>query len=117
MEKALDFLLIALCVNLFGTKMAVAAGAHHKIGRQGDGTKQFVGVVALLIEKYKDSMYPGATLNSVGSSCPELSVLAMLSDSTKPAPGVAQIGFTESIKAGLIARTSQIRGYTLHFLG
>ncbi|OLQ13791.1 hypothetical protein AK812_SmicGene2156 [Symbiodinium microadriaticum] len=107
---ALDFFLIALSINLFGTKLSKEGGAHRKFSSQGSGTKTLVGVVAIMVEVNKRNMPPGASLNSLAAAFPELGLLTMLSDSAKPAPAVAQMNFRREIKLGLMAKTTGIMG-------
>ena len=109
-STALDMVLMSLSVNLYGTKLSTEGGSHRKFGKQGSGTQTFVVVVANLVTVHRGKMPPGATLNSLGSALPEIGILAMLSDASKPAPGVAQICFREEVKEGLMAKTTSLIG-------
>ena len=102
---ALDMILLSLSVNLYGTKLSSQGGSHRKFSKQGQGTQAFVGVVANLNNDHSSRMPPGGTLNALGSSFPEIGILSMLADSSKPAPGVAQICFKVEVKEGLMAKT------------
>ena len=92
-----DFVLLALSISLFGTKMRSQSASYAKFAKQGTGAQQFVKTASGILKKYTGKMPAGATLNSIAAALPELSLLAMVSDSTKPAPGCAQLAFKEDI--------------------
>ena len=83
---------------------------HKKWEKQGDGAMMLVTTTSKILAKYKKKMPPGATLNSIGSAFPELSLIAMMADSSKPAPGCVQLAFKDHIKRGFLENTETIIG-------
>ena len=109
-ERAREVLLVAIAVNFFGTRLCTDGPGHPKYSKQGRLTQEMVQTTAKLIPKINAYGIPGLTLNSAGSSVPEIGLLTLMADRQRPAPSVAQIAFNENVKKGLLDRTEKVIG-------
>ena len=110
-QSASDFVLLALCIPLHGTRLAKDASSHAKFSKHGEGSQRLIRSASEVIKAYAHRMPVGGTLNSISSALPEIGLLAMLADSTKPAASCSQLNFREEVKLGLLQHTESEIGF------
>ena len=109
-KAAADFTLLALCIALHGTRLARDSSGHPKYSKHGEGSQKLINCASEIIKEYSTKMPAGATLNSVSSALPEVGLVSMLADSTKPAASCSQMKIKDEIKAGLLQHTDSLIG-------
>ena len=103
-----EFVMVSLTINLFGTRLVKDSSGHKKFNKQGEGTKAMVLAAHTVIQKHLRLDAPWRYTQQYRFALPELSLLAMVADNSKPAPGCAQLAFSKDLKLGLLNHTPKV---------
>ena len=92
-------------------RLATEGSAHAKHSKQGPDLQSMTISSAIGVSKLGkegSNRIPGFTINSAAAAVPEIALVMLMSDRSKPAPAVAQLHFTREVKSGLLLKADQM---------
>lgn len=110
-RQATDTLAISVASALLGPKRA-AEGLGGKAKKFGSGAQAVASVFSALTQAGYAA--PNSSMAAVASALPELGLIMLVSDSSRPSPSILQLNLLPAVKSGARAKyTAQIGGAAL----
>ena len=101
---------IPIAVNLAGSRLAETGAKHKKYTKQGQALQAIVKETARSNDMIARKPPAGFSNNAAASAFPEIGLLTLMSDRSRPAPSVAQPCWSRPVKEGLLLKVEQIIG-------